>query len=388
MNGTRFFTRVLALALAAQTGAAALAQGMRSIDTPYYTLKTDFPAERAKEAALRITKMFDEYQRRTSDFAGRVNRKLLFELHSDYDRYVQSSGAPGTAGIYTGERLVAVYQPQDPIDTWHTVQHEGFHQFVDFAMDRDAIPIWANEGLAEYFGECIYAGDSFYSGAIPPRRLARVQKALRDGEFRPLLAMMNKSHEQWNAEMAGGNYDQAWMMVHFLAHADDGKYAKPFGRFLANAHRAPTWQQSWKANFGGDVGAFQERWEKYWTRLPENPTVDIYGQATVAAITSFYGRAFSQRQIFETWDEFKAAAEKKQLKHHEADWLPPALLKQALADTKTLGDWSIEKRPGRRVVVCELKEGRRVEGDFKVRENQIQDVDVRVLAAKKKSKED
>lgn len=259
---------------------------MQTYDTPYYTLKTNVSLDHAKEAGLRITTMFEEYKKRTSDFAGTVNRKMLFEMHDDYKTYVQSTRAPGTLGIYDTQRLVAFYQASDPIETWHTVQHEGFHQFVDFAMGRASIPIWANEGLAEYFGESIWTGDQYYSGIVPPARLKRVQKKLRDNEFRPLLGMLTLSHQQWNLEGNFNNYDQAWMMVHFLAHADDGKYAKPFGRFLAGAHRARSPEAHWISIFGRNVKAFEDRWRDYWLKLPSDVTEVDAAEALVSTITS------------------------------------------------------------------------------------------------------
>lgn len=156
--------------------ATASAQPMRMFNTAYYSLKTNVSDADARETSLRITAMFEEYQHRTRGFAGTVNRKMPFELHREYQDYLNSSSAPGTAGIYDGNRLVAAFVKDSPEQTWHVVQHEGFHQFVDLAMGRDAIPIWANEGLAEYFGMSLWTGDGFVSGVIPPKRLAKVDR--------------------------------------------------------------------------------------------------------------------------------------------------------------------------------------------------------------------
>ena len=57
---------------------------------------------------------------------------------------------------FAGEHITAY--------TWHTVQHEGFHQFAHAVIGGD-IPTWLNEGLAEYFGEALFTG-----GRVRPRR--------------------------------------------------------------------------------------------------------------------------------------------------------------------------------------------------------------------------
>ena len=376
----------LLIMLAACCAAPALAQGMKPYDSPYYSVLTDVSPERAQEAVLRVTRMFEEYQRRTAGFAGRVNRKLVFELHSDYDRYLKHTEVPGTAGLYTGDRLYAAYRENNPIDTWHAVQHEGFHQFVDFAMGRNAIPIWANEGLAEYFGESIWSGDLLHSGAVPPRRLERVQKLIRETGFRPIPAMLNLSHAQWNAEGDVVNYDQAWSMVHFLAHADNGKYADAFGRFLTLLRGGANWQPVWKANFGADIDAFEKRWREYWLGLKPDATVDVYTSATVATMTSFYGRAFLSKQRFADWSELAETARRSELKIDEKNWLPPMLLKQALADVAERGEWQLAGSAGRKKIVCTLDDGRRVEGEFQVGDGRIKSVEVNVRPPRKNSK--
>ena len=46
--------------------------GLRTFDTPYYTLHTDVTDQEARETDLRLTRIFEEYQRRTAGFAGAV----------------------------------------------------------------------------------------------------------------------------------------------------------------------------------------------------------------------------------------------------------------------------------------------------------------------------
>lgn len=346
--------------------AQAAAQPMRAIDTPYYLIKTNVSDDDAREAVLRVTAMFEEYGRRTSGFAGAVNQKMPFELHRDYDEYLRSTDAPGTAGVYTGHRLVASFQDGKSEATWHTVQHEGFHQFVDLAMGRDAIPIWANEGLAEYFGEGIWTGDGFVTGIIPPKRLERIQGLLKNEGFRPLLELMNVSHQQWNMEGSVRNYDQAWVLVHFLAHGKGGRYADRFGEFLRQARGAGDWQKLWAAKLDGNVGALERECKEWWLGLSENPTRDQYVSATCATLTSFYARACAERQSFERVEDFFAASRDRTLKCKPNSWLPPALLENSLEQAPRCGKWRLEKRGAWRLMVCERPGGAKWEGSFKL----------------------
>ncbi len=359
----------------------ALAQALKTYNTRYYTLQCDLDEDATKEAILRITLMFEEYLARTRGFAGRPNRKLLFQLYKKYGDYVQSSEAPGSAGVFTGNRLVAWAGGENP---WHTIQHEGFHQFVHFAMNSQKIPIWANEGLAEYFGEGVFTGDNFYTGFVPPERLRRVQRMLKDNQFPTLYSMMTMSHTTWNTQLKLEHYDQAWMMVHFLAHAENGKYQKAFQRFLQAAGLARNWEPVWQRFFGGDVGSFELRFREYWENLPADPTAELYARATTATFTSFYARAFSQGQFYDDWDQFVMDGRKGKLKSADDNWIPSALFDRALRDGPNRGQFSIIKKPGRRYVVCELGDGTQLRGQFKVRNRHVMKVEVKTIKGRKR----
>jgi hypothetical protein len=359
--------------------------------TRYYVLHTNVEPDRVREISRRLTFMAEEYHQRTRGFAGTVRERLPVYVVRTPQGFTALTGMPSTAGMFTGDRLIVLAGEQISPRTWHIVQHEGFHQFAHAAIGR-GLPIWANEGLAEYFGEGIYTGDDFYTGFIPPERLARIRKGIQEGELRSLRRMMRLAHETWNAEIglknrqAGHNYDQAWSMIHFLAHAKNGRYQNAFGRFLKAISDGQAWEQAWLRCFGNNVDAFQQRWEEYWLSLPNNPTAELYAETTVATLTSFFARAFSQRQHFDTFEEFVAAAEASELKAHKEDWLPPALLAGALTKLPEAGTWSLQRRPGKRLLVCEREDGTILEGRFKIRNRRVKSVSVNVKSPKRKRK--
>src|SRR5437762_3191231 len=56
------------------------ADSLQTFQTRYYILKTDIANDEAREAALRMTKMAEEYAARTRDFAGEIRQKFPFYL--------------------------------------------------------------------------------------------------------------------------------------------------------------------------------------------------------------------------------------------------------------------------------------------------------------------
>jgi hypothetical protein len=180
---------------------------------------------------------------------------------------------------------------------------------------------------------------------------------------------MNLSQDQWNAEMSLVNYDQAWSMVHFLAHGENGKYQKAFGAFVGDLGKGLTWQVAWDNTFGGTEG-FEKQWRAYWLNLPENPTIDLYTKANVSIFISFIARANSQGQTFANFDAFKDAASKQQLKCSPQDTLPDTLLKDALEQlqtfTKLKYTYTLAVRPGEKIpqLLCTSPSGAKIIGRF------------------------
>lgn len=373
---------LLSLLLALGGGVGAMAQApLKRYETKYYVIWSDLEPEKVREAAQRVTQMAEEYAARTKGFAGSIQERLPFYLYRRAADYVAAGGPAGSAGVFMGDRLMAIAGPEAAGYTWHIVQHEGFHQFVHSVIKGD-IPIWANEGLAEYFGEALWTGDEFVSGIVPPQRLARLKQSIAGGQMKSLESMMLLPQAVWNAQLSGANYDQAWSMVHFLAHADNGKYQKPFNNFLREVSNGAAWPEAWKRNFGSNVEAFEGRWRDYWLNMAADESRLLYARAAVATLTGFLGRAYAERQPFMAWDAFVEAAKGANLKTKAEDALPRDLLTGALQWAAGNGTWSIEKKSGGNWIVCELEDGTRLTGSFKLRGSRIGDVTVKVAGSK------
>ena len=367
--------------LVAALATPALAQvKLKTYETKYYVLHTDLDRNAVLEAESRISAMAEMYNQRTKGFGGRIATKLPFYLFSNPRDYYAAGGMPGSAGVFNGRQMMAIVGRETSDATWHIIQHEGFHQFV-YAMIGGDIPIWVNEGMAEYFGQSIYTGDGFVTGLIPPDRLARLKQWIESGKVKSINEMMTTSHELWNAGLSAVNYDQAWSMIHFLAHGDNGRYQDALNNFIKDVSRGMRYEQAWQKNFGAGTREFEKKWRQYWLDMPADATADLYAEATVATVTSFLARAASQRQTFASFSEFSEKAAAGGLKSDEADWLPPKLLKEALAAAEQFGKWEIRKRGGWQVV-CTLNDGKKLIGTFKLAGRRVKSESVTVKTGK------
>jgi hypothetical protein len=306
--------------------------GMQAYQSPYYDLYSDLEPERVQEAILRMTRMAEEYHERTKEFSGVIRAKFPFYLFKNAADYYAAGGMAGSAGVFMvrgGEaKLMAIAGEKNTNTTWHIVQHEGFHQFAHAVIGGE-LPPWLNEGLAEYFGEGIYTGDGMVTGVISPNRCKRVQDEITKKRFKSIKNMMLLSHAQWNAEMDGTNYDMAWSMAHFLAHGDNGKYQSAFSSFVRDIGQRRPWDKAWEANFGSADG-FEQKWSEWWLAQDPFVTKDLYVKAAISTMTSYIGRAATQKQTFDNLEEFTRNAKEGTIKIAQDDWLPPTLITSML----------------------------------------------------------
>jgi hypothetical protein len=133
---------------------------MRVVNTPHYQIHTELDAEFSDDLARRMEAMHAEYCRRLAIF-GTEDAHAPFKVYLFQTResYLQLVGEElrNTGGVFSPRRkaLAAFLEGQGRDQLRRTLQHEAFHQFAHTAIQGE-LPIWLNEGLAQYFQECLW----------------------------------------------------------------------------------------------------------------------------------------------------------------------------------------------------------------------------------------
>jgi len=373
------------IALAMATAGRSIARPMRVYNLPgYYVIHSDESRRILRQIWLRMNFVAATYERRLHRFfGGVVTQKQPFYIFRHRAEYLRAGAPHGSAGVfivgYRGQRLMADAGTKITHQMWHVIQHEAFHQFTYAMIDR-FFPPWANEGLAEYFGEGLFTGNSFVTGWIPPWRLARVQWEIKHHKLRSIRGMRHMPYSEWNDVLMGTNYDQAWSMIYFLAWANHGKYGHPFMRYMALYKQGRSANQAWRMAFGHDNGRFQKLWEKYWLDMPPNPTALLYTKVQTQALTNFLARACSLKQTFSSARVFFQDVANGSLKEYhlpDSRWLPQTLLTHAARRAPRMGSWHLTA--GRYPeLICRMADGTRVIGEFRLSGHRIRKVWVRV----------
>ncbi len=292
--------RIAAAMLMAITGAALLgtqvgagqqrpqanAPELETFNSRFYEIHSDMPRRHVAAFAEHMDRVYREYSNRFRSFRTRDRREMPLYLFSDQEAYmrylaqyripaVNSAGMFVSRGPAEGLHAWVGNRPEAAIN--RTLQHEGFHQFA-FRHIGPQLPIWANEGIAQYFDDGLMVNNRMVVGVVNGSRLASVKNAIENETYIPFDEMLEMSNADWGRALqqdinrARIMYHQAWSMVYFLVHGDNGRYQRPFENYLVAISEGTNPQRAFEDAFRtDDPRAFENRWRRVVTQLEPDP---------------------------------------------------------------------------------------------------------------------
>ncbi|MCG3135200.1 MAG: hypothetical protein HMLKMBBP_02706 [Planctomycetes bacterium] len=200
-------------------------------ETEHFRISSDHSITACGDVGKQLEDAFASYARH---FRGAPKSgKAQVYVFSGMDGYLDYAGdlgtsIEGTLGVYLPRlRQLAVFLHDDRATLWDTVRHEGFHQYLH--RITDGVPIWFNEGAAEYFG-------------FTRRKAGKTVLGAAGGTQRELLALMRKGFTPLRAlfvmeqpafmRKPEVHYVQAWSVIHFLRETKDPRFAGLLDRYL------------------------------------------------------------------------------------------------------------------------------------------------------------
>lgn len=255
----------------------------RSLPTSrFYVLRSDLPLAQTREFAELLDTMNAEYSKRLHMLELRTKPELnvyMFAKRKDYLDTLRTRfgvNGEGSGGMFFRSPAGAglAFYVEDLPRRWlsHVIQHEGFHQVAHSRFGSD-LPPWANEGLAEFFGEAVVVDHDVVIGQGSARTIDRLKAALEKDATIPFLEMITMTPAAWNARVQSGSaglqYAQAWSMVHFLVLGDGGKYQAAFERYLKMINAGTPSERAFMDAFGvrdaAGIAEFERAWKRYAT---------------------------------------------------------------------------------------------------------------------------
>lgn len=252
----------------------------------YYTVYSNLAQEDVQQYARHMDAVFAQYLKRFQSFSTRDSRSMplyLFRTRDQYKSFLSGHGIDGSAsgGMFFVQRgvqgLATWVEDKSKSTTLETLQHEGFHQFA-FAYIGPDLPVWVNEGLAEYFGDGILVKKRMTLGLANQRRIESIKAALQDSKTIDFDELLEMTGQQWSQNMRADltlgrlQYDQSWSIVYFLIHGNRGKYRGAFEDYLMRLNKGRTSAKAFRQAFGTDnTVAFRQKWEQYARKIKPDP---------------------------------------------------------------------------------------------------------------------
>jgi hypothetical protein len=272
----------LVLMMLAGLAQAAPNHNLNTFQSRFYTVHTNLDRDEVKPIAHRMDVIFHHYRQRFNKFERRSRQTADLYLLRTRRQYVKFMGEYGVNAQNSGgmffklpnhgvHGLATWVQSRQQQRLVTVLQHEGFHQFA-FHFIGQHIPIWVNEGLAQYFEDARIQGREMELGRVSKKRVRHLEQAYRQEKLLGLSKVLGLSMRQWNRILSASPrssqrlYAQAWSMVYFLIHGENGKYREPFRRYLHLLAAGKTSRQAAEEAF--QVETFQPMQRK-WLRFLE-----------------------------------------------------------------------------------------------------------------------
>jgi tetratricopeptide (TPR) repeat protein len=188
--------------------------------------------------------------------AGHVRPSGLFHSDGDKDYVVLRLDAAATTA-------------------YHTVYHEYTHALLHLNFSR--IPLWLNEGVAEFFGNSTIGEGVARTGTVDKGHLYILSK----NEWLPMETLLdvNESSPYYSEKNpASVFYAESWAMVHYLLLDPEARRQQLLKKFLANWNLSGDREAAGRVAFG-DLSRLEEAVKRYVRQANWRVGVELPAQA-------------------------------------------------------------------------------------------------------------
>lgn len=217
------------------------------IDTPHYIVIYDCDKGLAKTIAKRIERMRSQCYETWFPPLRRIEDVMVVRVCKNRDTYHHYGGPPGTGGYWASFRDELVFpdfsrSKKADKSTLGVLHHEGWHQYLHYAIGGRGSPIAFNEGVAEFFFCAEPKGRKKMSiGNRHPMRHGIVKTAASTGKLIPVrkfLLLTQMEHYSQSSLC----YSEGWALFYWLL---EGTRDEAYKKIPGKIYRALV-EMSWR----------------------------------------------------------------------------------------------------------------------------------------------
>ncbi len=216
---------------------AGLAEGWTELASPHFTVYTNADVARGGEivASLeRFRAVFAQLSPEIELTSPAPTKILAFrdaELYAPYKTIPDRRGARilGQFLSHPDGNYLTLDAGTQLVSAFAVIYHEYVHYFV--RSNFPGIPLWFNEGLAEYYSTFVINEGQVQVGLPVDRHLAWLNHH-SELELNQVLASSDSSGRGHDGQQAGRFYAVSWALVHYLLSAEPENLDKTVDFFL------------------------------------------------------------------------------------------------------------------------------------------------------------
>jgi Flp pilus assembly protein TadD len=259
----------LALALLLPPVSAAAADNWIEVQSPHFKVQSNAGEKEARKVADQFEQIRNMFHIAFS--ALRVDPPQPILIVAAKNENTIKLFLPEEWGVKGHIHHAGLYQPaQDKdyvvlrLDTegdnpFHTLYHEYTHALL--RLNFSNLPLWLNEGLAEFFGNTTLGDKEIKTGTIDPGHLYLLDQS----KLIPIEALLEVDpHSPYYNETnrASVFYAESWALVHFLMMDEDARKKQLLKSFLSAWEKSGSQVDAAREAFG-DLKQFGKRIEAY-----------------------------------------------------------------------------------------------------------------------------
>jgi hypothetical protein len=230
-----------------------------------------------------------------------LSRCSVVRVCKSQGQYSEYGGPFGSAGYwnYRDEELV-IYDDKaggGRSDSWATLNHEAFHQYIFYFYGSLAPHSWYNEGTGDFF-----AGYQLKAGRFTLKpfdwRVQTIREAIKNESYVPMQDFFRFTQQDYYGEKRGQNYAQGWSLIYFLR---TGKKS------------AKGWNSDWDSLLDDYLEALNNAWIDVKVENILKDDVEIGEDGSISFDFSNSSEEDARSKAVEAavvgidWDEFEAA---------------------------------------------------------------------------------
>jgi hypothetical protein len=246
----------------AEKAIAALPPGWTSHKTPHYVILYDKSIDTTTPGLIaRIANQLERIRAQVYEplfpAARPVTALSIVKVTQDPKQYMAYGAPAGSGGYWSwpSRELVFFCLPngqQSGVDvTLDVLNHEGFHQYIFYAVGQVSPHSWYNEGHGDYFAGFTLKEGKFTRGKFSWRQKI-IQAAIENRTYVPLKDFLKFSQAEYYQRGGdrrkggdiGQNYSQGWSVIWFLRTTKDPRYTSILDRYFNTMKAAVT---EWRA---------------------------------------------------------------------------------------------------------------------------------------------